>query len=117
LRTAKAVAERLSFAEADLARLVAQGPVESRMLLKLPGQIETLYLRLVASLEAELSRDVQKARTILRRIVGSEIPVKPHPSGKHLVARIGLDLQELVQAVGGSEIFVVAGARFELYSA
>ena len=42
--------------------------------------------------------------------VGSEISVVPHETGKHLVARIGLDLAQLVQASGGSEIFMVAGA-------
>jgi len=37
------------------------------------------------------------------------IPVVPHEPGKHLVACIGLDLAQLVQASGGSEIFMVAG--------
>jgi hypothetical protein len=59
-------------------------------------------LRLVATLEIELARDVHKARTILRQLVGNEIPVVPHASGKHLVARIGLDMTELLQAVGAS---------------
>ena len=92
---------------------MAQYAAQGSKVPKLPGQIETIYRRLVTSLEAELTRDVHKARTILRRIIGSEIPVEPHQSGKHLVARIGLDLQELAQAVGGSEIFMVAGAGFE----
>lgn len=47
--------------------------------------------------------------TVLRQIVGNEIRVLPHESGKHLVARIGLDTEALL-AAGGSEIFVVAGA-------
>jgi len=59
---------------------------------------------------------VHKARTALRQIVGNEIPVVPHESGKHLVAKIGLDTEALM-ASGASEIFVVAGGRFELYSA
>jgi hypothetical protein len=54
----------------------------------------------------------RKARTILRQLVGNEIPVVPHASGKHLVASIGLDMTELLHAVGASEIFMVAGARF-----
>lgn len=54
------------------------------------------------------------ARTALRQIVGDTIPVMPHESGKHLVARIGLDTQSLA-AAAGSEIFMVAGAGFEPY--
>jgi hypothetical protein len=61
-----------------------------------------------------LGRDVHKARTALRQVLGDEIPVLPHESGKHLVARIGLDTHALV-AAGGSEKFVVAGARFDAY--
>ncbi len=38
----------------------------------------------------------------------------PHKSGKHWVARVGPDLQQLVQASGDSEILVVAGACFGL---
>ena len=55
---------------------------------------------------------MHKARTALRQIIGNEIPVLPHASGKHLVARIGLDTEPLL-AASGSEIFVVAGAGFE----
>jgi hypothetical protein len=43
--------------------------------------------------------------------------VTPHESGKHLVARVGLDLAQLVQASGGSEIFMVAGAWYGLFLA
>jgi hypothetical protein len=64
--------------------------------------------------EAELDRDVHKARTALHQIIGGEILVLPHESGKHLVARIGLDTEALM-ASGSSEIFVVAGARFTNY--
>ena len=60
--------------------------------------------------------DVHKARTILRQLVGNEISVVPHESGKHLVARLGLVTKSQIQAAGGSEIFVVAGGCFELYS-
>ena len=50
-----------------------------------------------------LSSDVQRARTQLRSIVGSEIQVVPHESGKHLVARVGLDMHQLCGAVSGTE--------------
>ena len=80
----------------------------------LPAHVETIFRGLVANLEIELARDVHAARTILRRLIGSEIPVRPqHASGKHLVARIGLDLLELLQVAGSSENFVVAGARYQ----
>jgi hypothetical protein len=111
LRTSKALAERLAAAEAELEQLVAEkAPARLARVTSAPVQLLDHYRRLVASLEAELSRDVHKGRTILRRIVGSEIQVLPHQSGKHLVARIGLDMQELVQSAANSEIFVVAGA-------
>lgn len=51
---------------------------------------------------------MHKARTALRQIVGNEIPVVPHESGKHLVAKIGLDTEALM-ASGASEIFGVRG--------
>ncbi len=52
---------------------------------------------------------MHKARTALRQIVGNEIPVAPHKSGKHLVARIGLDTEAL-RAVGSSEMpFLIDG--------
>lgn len=38
----------------------------------------------------------------------------PHESGKHLVARFGLDSHALVDRAAGSEIFVVAGACYGL---
>ncbi len=38
-------------------------------------------------------------------------------SGKHLVARLGLVTESLLQATRGSEIFMVAGGRYRSYSA
>lgn len=111
LRTSKALAERLVLAEAKLERLSSAIPPSRASVTPLPEQLEERYERLVAGLETELARDVHRARTILRQLVGDSITVTPHESGKHLVARVGLDKTELVQAVGGSEIFMVAGAR------
>jgi hypothetical protein len=81
----------------------------------MPLQLDERLFRLVANLETELARDVHMARTILRQLVGNEIPVILHSSGKHLVARIGLDMTELLQAVGASEIFMVAGVGFRAH--
>jgi hypothetical protein len=53
---------------------------------------------------------------MLRQLVGDEILVIPHESGRHLVAKVGLDLRELLQISGSSEIFMVAGARFGIGS-
>jgi len=58
--------------------------------LSLPVHLVEKHRRLVAGLEAELARDVHKERTLLRQIVGDEVRVTPHESGKHLVARLGL---------------------------
>jgi site-specific DNA recombinase len=113
LRTSKALADRLAAGEAELERLICEKPARKAQIVNMPAQLVDRYRRLVAGLEVELSRDVHRARTMLRQLVGSEIPVVPHESGKHLVARIGLDLAQLVQASGSSEIFMVAGAGFE----
>ncbi len=75
----------------------------------IPLQLVERYCRLVATLDGELDRDVHRARGGLHQIVGDEIRVVPHESGKHLVARVGLEMRELVQAAGNSEILMVAG--------
>jgi site-specific DNA recombinase len=111
LRASKALGARLAAAECELERL-SSARAASRKVVRMPLPSGERYRRLVANLEAELNRDVHKARTALRRIVGNEIPVLPHESGKHLVAKIGLDTEALM-ASGASEIFVVAGAGFE----
>jgi site-specific DNA recombinase len=110
LRASKALGARLAAAEGELDRL-SRAQVASRKLVRMPLPVGERYQRLVANVEAELGRDVHKARTALRQIIGNEIPVLPHESGKHLVARIGLDTEALM-ASGASEIFVVAGAGF-----
>jgi hypothetical protein len=68
------------------------------------------FRQMVATLEAEFRRDVHKARTALRQIVGNEISV-PHGSGGHLVVKIGPDTEALL-ASGTSETLVVTGARY-----
>ena len=99
LRSSKSLAARLSAAEGELDRLQAQQAARGKVV-KLPGQIAERFRRMVENLETELGRDVPKARTALRQILGDEIPVVPHESGNHLVARIGLDGQALVAAAG-----------------
>ncbi len=110
LRSSKALAARLAAAEeSELERLSAQQAARSKVTKTPAGRIGERFRRMVASLDTELGRDVHAARTVLRGIIGDAIPVVPHESGKHLVARIGLDTQSLA-AAAGSEIFVVAGA-------
>ena len=111
--TTKAIAERLALAENELAQLSARRPTRKADILKLPIQLGERCRRMIANLEAELSPDVHRSRTLLRQLIGDEIPVIPHESGNHLVAQIGLDTGGLLAAAGGSEIFVVAGAGFE----
>jgi site-specific DNA recombinase len=112
LRSSKALAQRLSDAEEELERLTSARANEPKVV-KLPMALGERYRRLVGSLESELGRDVHKARTALRQIVGDQIPVLPHESGKHLVAKIGLDTEALM-ASGDPESFVVAGARYTM---
>jgi hypothetical protein len=104
-------------AESELERLKSQKAARATVV-TMPLQLDQRLHRLVADLEIEPARDVQKARTILRQLIGNEVPVVPHASGKHLVARVGLDVTELLQAVGAHgnfapEILMVAGAGFE----
>ena len=110
LSSSKALAMRLKCPEADLARLTAQQAERKASVVCMPLQLQARYQRLAANLELELARDVHKARTILRQLIGNEIPVVPQASRKHLVARIGLDTREFLQVVEASEIFMVAGA-------
>ena len=110
MRTSTALGARLAAAESELERL-SRDRVVSRKVVRMSVPVGERFRRLVTNWEAELSRDVHKARTALRQIVGNEIRMVPHESGKHLVARIGLDTEAL-QAAGSSRMFfVVAGAR------
>ncbi len=63
--------------------------------------------------EIALGRDVNRARAIIRQLVGEEIRVVPDEAGKHLVAHLPFGSEALLQASGGSQIFVVAGPGFE----
>jgi hypothetical protein len=46
-------------------------------------QLGERYRRLAGNLETELRRDVHKACTALRAIVGDRIPVVPREPGEH----------------------------------
>ena len=112
LRTSKSLGERLQSAEAELERLTAENLARSKVIRLQPARIRDRIRQMARDLAIELGRDVNKARGVLRTILGNQIPVVPHESGKHLVAKIGLDLHQLCE-VSGSQIFVVAGAGFE----
>jgi DNA invertase Pin-like site-specific DNA recombinase len=112
LRTSKTLAERLATSETELEQLSRATPARTASVTRIPEQLEERYKRIVARLETEYGRDVHRARGRLRQLVGDSIPLVPHESGKHLVARVGLDLQELLQVNGAPEIFMVAGACY-----
>jgi hypothetical protein len=105
LRSSPALADRLAHAERELAGELqaAQSWVQTGRVTNLPSKAEATYLGLVRELEIALRKDVHRALSILKRIVGDTIPVHPHASGKHLVARIGLDAREFAEAVVGAE--------------
>lgn len=56
-----------------------------------------------------------RARAALREITG-EIEVLPAEDGVCLEAKVGLNEKALFRAAGSSQIIVVAGAGFDLYT-
>ena len=57
LKTSKALAERLSKAEAELDRLLIHKAAKKVNVVRLPMQLADRYRHMVSSLESELSRD------------------------------------------------------------
>jgi site-specific DNA recombinase len=111
LKASPALADRLTVAEEELARLTAQVVKPAAKIVELPARIMARFKMMVERLEEYLARDPNRARAALREICG-EIPVFPHESGKYLVAKLGLN-ELFLRAAVGSEKFVVAGAGFE----
>ena len=91
------------------ARLVAKTPRPVAHIVDLPARVNERMRKLIDTLELNLDREPNRARAAAREIVGPVIPIRPHASGRFLVARLGLS-EQLVMAAAGSERFVVAGA-------
>ncbi len=111
LRSSRALADRLTAAESELAELVARSARPVAKVIDLPARLAKRIAGLVEGLELKINKEPNRARAAIREICG-DIPVRPDPTGKFLVARLGLS-QQLLAAVAGSERFVVAGAGFE----
>lgn len=79
----------------------------------LPARVAERYRRMVRDLEAALGKDVNRARAIVRDLVGQEIRVAPSQGREHLVAKIATGAEALFQASGGSQIMLVPGIGLE----
>jgi DNA invertase Pin-like site-specific DNA recombinase len=110
LRNSPALAQRLTAAEEELATLLAQCARPTAQIIDLPARLAKRIAKLVDGLELKINQQPHRARAAIREICG-DIPVRPDPTGKFLLARVGLS-QTLLAAVAGSERFMVAGARY-----
>jgi site-specific DNA recombinase len=111
-RASPALAHRLAQAEAELDRHMAEAPRPVARIIDLPARLNERMRKLIDTLEHNLDREPNRARAAIREIVGPVIPVRPHASGRFLVARLGLS-EQLLMAATGFERFVVAGVGFE----
>jgi DNA invertase Pin-like site-specific DNA recombinase len=109
LRSSPALAQRLTEVEAELTHVRSQIERPLPHIVDFPTRLSARIGKLVDTLERYLDREPHRARAAIREIVGPVIPVRPHVSGRFLVARIGLS-GRLVMAAAGFERFVVAGA-------
>lgn len=115
-RSSPAIAERLSAAEAALARLRAEGkpPAEKKVAKLLPRVVDE-HRAFVDDLAARLAEvDVHRARAALRRFYG-ELRAMPDGEDVRLEAEDGAVELAVLKAVGAARVGgnVVAGAGFE----
>lgn len=116
LRSSPALAERLARTESELARMtaaVADNATKADKVALLLPRLPERYKRMVSNLEEVALRDVERARASIRRIVGDKITLRPAESGDFLQALVGLEVLEVLSAVGGRQINMVAGTGFE----
>ena len=84
--------------------------MRATQVINLPTGLAERVTKQVNGFERKLSAEPDQARAAIREICG-QIPVTRDESGKFPIARIGLNTA-LLKAIGGTEMFVVAGARF-----
>jgi hypothetical protein len=111
LRQSPALGQRLAQAEGELDRLAAHAFRPIAKVVDLRARLGERVRKLVETVELHINSQPDRARPAIRMIC-AEIPVRPHESGKFLVARLGLS-EQLLAAATGFEKFVVAGAGFE----
>ena len=115
LRTSSALAQRLQAAEAEVARLQAQGSVR-RLAAPPVVNVRGRYLEMVKGLDQVLMRDLERGREELRGILGDRIKLQPDRSGRFLRAEYSLGLTALLPKDVNAEI-MVAGAGFVTFAA
>ena len=108
--------------EAERARLLAELNVDTRELDRvaemLPRAMDT-YRELVEDLGAATQREVARARSQIKHMLGGEVRLVPAEDRSHLVAELAGDYAGLLRLAGGkavaglSKINVVAGVGFE----
>ncbi len=106
-----AVIQRLKVAEAELTAIPQPAVVDLDLALAaLPRAIDR-YREMVADLGNAVLRDVERAREVIREMVGE---IRVTPENGHLIYEMGLNETPLTALAGGaSQIGVVAGAGFE----
>jgi len=116
LRSSPVLAQRLTAAETELARLEAQDAKPTADVVQIPILLQERYRHLVQGLETALARgEVNRARTLLRQLIGGEIIVQPSPARDYLPARVPAGTETLLSAAADSEIMVVPGTGGLIY--
>ena len=85
---------------------------------KLLPKIADSYRALIDNIGASVQRDIARARTDLRRVLGDAIRLLPSESGDFLEAKVSLARERLIRLAANSlnnneKYNVVAGAGFE----
>lgn len=102
-----ALAQRLRQAEAELQRLAQLAPGRAPRISD--GEIEAAVSRVLLRLQDALQSDVARARTLIADLLG---PVKLEQQGEEVWAEAWIEPGRVLVAAGGSQINMVAGARF-----
>jgi hypothetical protein len=110
LRASPTLAQHLTAAESELARLQAQAEPWAAPALLVPD-IGKRYLALVGRLDEVLAQDPERGREELRGIPREKISLQLDKSGRFLWAEYSLGVAPLLGAGTNAEI-MVAGAGF-----
>jgi site-specific DNA recombinase len=114
LRASPALARRLAAAEQELATLTASAQVKRAPATPLRPRVAERYQQMVRNLETALGKDTNRARAIIRELVGWEIKVVPNETREHLVAQLATGTEALVlKASGGGQTMSVPGIGLE----
>jgi hypothetical protein len=109
LRAFPALAQRLTAAESELARLQVEPVPKAAPVLIVPD-IGKRYLQMLGRLAEVPAQDPERGREELRGILGEKITLQSDKSGRFLWAEYSLGVAPLLGAGAHAEI-MVAGAR------